>query len=55
MSPWYVAKLGTEADETSEQLDAKESRIKRSLFFNLVHTEGFSFASLGDLKPCISK
>ena len=49
MSPWYAAKLETEADETSEQLDAKKS------FFNLVHTEGFSLASLGDLKPCSSK
>lgn len=55
MSPWYAAKLETEADETPEQLDANESRIKSSLFFYLVHTEGFSFASLGDLKPCIPK
>ena len=55
MSPWYAAKLETEADETPEQLDAKESRIKSSLFFYLVHTEGSSFASLGDLKPCIPK
>lgn len=45
-----------EADETSEQLDAKKSRIKRKLFFfYFVHTEGFSLASLGDLKPCIPK
>ena len=54
MSPWYAAKLETEADETSEQLDAKQSRIKSSLFFYLVHTEGFSLANLGDLKPCFS-